>query len=169
MEKAEEVYRTNVKDFKEHPQNWEKIGEYFFGVSDTIALIYENKKTKERLEFHSVFQAETATHTATQMVKCPWCGEQVSAEEYSRHYETCPKRPKKTGIQQEELIEALIKAESETSDNYGLLEDGLRSLGYPEETKVAFQARQDIKRHLDTLRRLMDRNIRVYGLVIKET
>jgi len=27
-----------------------------------------------------------------QIVKCPWCGEEVSTDEYSRHYETCPKR-----------------------------------------------------------------------------
>jgi hypothetical protein len=26
------------------------------------------------------------------MIKCPWCGTEVSTEEYSRHYETCPKR-----------------------------------------------------------------------------
>jgi endogenous inhibitor of DNA gyrase (YacG/DUF329 family) len=26
------------------------------------------------------------------MVKCPWCGKEVSAEEYGSHYETCKKR-----------------------------------------------------------------------------
>jgi endogenous inhibitor of DNA gyrase (YacG/DUF329 family) len=26
------------------------------------------------------------------MVKCPWCGKEVSTEEYGSHYETCPKR-----------------------------------------------------------------------------
>jgi hypothetical protein len=26
------------------------------------------------------------------MVECPWCGKEVSAEEYGKHYETCPRR-----------------------------------------------------------------------------
>jgi endogenous inhibitor of DNA gyrase (YacG/DUF329 family) len=26
------------------------------------------------------------------MVKCPYCGNEIPTEEYSKHYETCPKR-----------------------------------------------------------------------------
>jgi len=26
------------------------------------------------------------------MVKCPWCGKDIPAEEYGKHYETCPAR-----------------------------------------------------------------------------
>jgi len=30
------------------------------------------------------------------VVKCPWCGKDIPAEEYGKHYETCPKRTQAT-------------------------------------------------------------------------
>ena len=31
------------------------------------------------------------------MVKCPWCGKDIPAEEYGKHYEVCPQRLQEKG------------------------------------------------------------------------
>lgn len=48
------------------------------------------------------------------MVKCPWCGEEVSTGEYSKHYDICPKRTQpETKKEREEWLKEIKKGEAD--------------------------------------------------------
>jgi len=44
------------------------------------------------------------------MVKCPWCGEEVATEEYTVHYSTCPKAPRRVEEVRPEWVRVRPKA-----------------------------------------------------------
>jgi endogenous inhibitor of DNA gyrase (YacG/DUF329 family) len=45
------------------------------------------------------------------MVKCPWCGKDIPAEEYGKHYEVCPQRleQKKVTVGKYKDLEQLLR------------------------------------------------------------
>jgi hypothetical protein len=87
------------------------------------------------------------------MVKCPWCGKEVSAEEYGSHYETCPRR-KGVAIATEESVLADLRKRKEQ----GYPKSSFESLREPE-----FGVYYDARSLADVLSSLVQK-----GLVTKE-